>query len=105
MSNPPGPASGQDRPKNRGVADAPAPTLTLPKWVRAAAQNAALALLLLSSQVVGVARLARGALADTGSSTIGINGQLSALEVRQPPLFVVAPLAASAIAIHEPGPV
>ena len=70
-----------------------------------AAQNAALALLLLSSQVVGVEKLARGALADTCSSTIGIDGQLRALEVRQPPLFVAAPLAASAVPIRKPGPV
>jgi hypothetical protein len=38
-----------------------------------AAQNAALVLLLLSSQVVGVQTLARGALAYTGSATIGFD--------------------------------
>jgi hypothetical protein len=38
-----------------------------------AAQNAALVVLPPSLQVVGVERLVRGALADTGSSTIGFN--------------------------------
>jgi hypothetical protein len=41
-----------------------------------AAQNAALGLLLLSSQAVGVESLAGGALVDTGSSTIGLTDNL-----------------------------
>ena len=38
-----------------------------------AAQNAALGVLLLSLQVVGMERLAKAAFADTGSSTIGLD--------------------------------
>ena len=93
---PSGPASGRQSAQNRGVAHAPAPSVTSAKCVSCAAQNAALVVLPLSLQLVGVERLARGALADTGSSTIGFDGQLSAPKVRQPPLFVAA-LAASAI--------
>ena len=73
VSNPPGRPRDRAGRRNRGVAHAPAPSVTPPKWVSCAAQNAALGLPLLSSQVVGVERLARGALADTGSSTIGID--------------------------------
>jgi hypothetical protein len=40
------------------------------KCVSCAAQNAALGVLFLSLQVIGVERLAREALADTGSATI-----------------------------------
>ena len=54
-----------------GGGSRPAPSVTSAKCVSCAAQNAALVLPLLNSQVVGLERLARGALADTGSSTIG----------------------------------
>ena len=64
---------GTDKPQNRGVAHAPAPSVTPAKCVSCAAQNAALVVLPLSLQVVGVERLAREALADTGSSTIGFD--------------------------------
>ena len=70
---PSGPASGRTGPQNRGVAHAPAPSVTPAKCVSCAAQNAALVVLPLSLQVVGVERLAREALADTGSSTIGFD--------------------------------
>ena len=102
---PSGPASGRQSAPNRGVAHAPAPSVTSPKCVPCAAQNAALVVLPLSSQVVSVERLARGALAATGLSTTDFDGQLRAPEVRQPPLFVAAPLAASAVPIRKPGPV
>jgi len=38
-----------------------------------------------------------GTLTDTDSSIIGFDGQLGVPELRQPPLFVAAPLAASAV--------
>ena len=98
---PPGPSSGQDKPQNRGVAHAPTPSVTPAKCLSCAAQNAALVVLPLSLQVVGVERLAREALTDTGSSTNGCDSQLSVPELRQPPLFVAAPLAASAVP-HRP---
>jgi hypothetical protein len=59
-----------------------------------AAQDAALGVLLLSLQVVDVKRLAKAAIANTGSSSIGFDRQLSVPELRQPSLFVAAPLAA-----------
>ena len=73
VSNPPGRPRDGSRPQNRGVAHAPAPSVTPAKCVSCAAQNAALVVLPLSLQVVGVERLAREALADTGSSTIGFD--------------------------------
>jgi hypothetical protein len=51
----------------------------------------------LSSQLVSVVKLAREALTETGSSTTGFDEQLSVTELRQPLLFVAAPLAASAV--------
>jgi hypothetical protein len=94
---PSGPASGRHGPLNRGVAHAPALSVTPAKCVSCAAQNAALVVLPLRVQVVGMERLAREALADTGSSIIGFDRQLSVPELRQPPLFVAAPLPASAV--------
>ena len=94
---PSGPASGRQRPQNRGVAHAPAASVTPAKCVSCAAQNAALVVGALSLQVVDVDRLAREALTDTGSSTTCFGEQLSFPELRQPPLFVAAPLAASAV--------
>lgn len=61
--------SGSHRAETGGVAHAPAPSVTLAKWVSCAAQNAALVVLPIGLQVVGVDRLARKAVADTGSST------------------------------------
>ncbi len=98
---PSGPASGRQWAQNRGVAHAPAPSVTPAKCVSCAAQNAALVVLPLNLHVVGMERLAREALTDTGPSTTGFNEQLSVLEVRQPPLFVAAPLAASPISESE----
>ena len=72
--NPPGrPRDGSGQ--NRGVAHAPAASVTPAKWVSCAAQNAALVVppLPLTLQVVGEERLAREALADTGRSTIGFD--------------------------------
>ena len=54
---PSGPASGRQRVQNRGVAHAPALSATPAKCVSCAAQNAALVVLPLSLQVVGVERL------------------------------------------------
>ena len=74
---PSGPASGREAAKNRGVAHAPAPSATLAKCVSRAAQNAALLVLPFSLQVVGVKRLAREALADTGSPISGSTDNLA----------------------------
>jgi len=98
---PPGSTPGQDRPQYRGVAHAPAPSVTPAKCLSCAAQNAALGVRFLSLQLVGVERLATAAFADTGSSTIGFDWQFSVPELRQPPLFVAAPLAASAVSESE----
>lgn len=65
---PSGPASGRQSAPNRGVTHAPAPSVTSAKCVSCAAQNAALAALPLSLQVVGVERLATSGFADAGSS-------------------------------------
>jgi hypothetical protein len=94
---PSGPASGRQWVRNRGVAHAPAPSVTPAKCVSCAAQNAALVVLPLNLQVVGVQRLAREALADTGLATADFDEQHRVTELRQPPLFVAAPLAASAV--------
>jgi hypothetical protein len=75
--------------------------VTPAKCVSSAAQNAALVVLPLRLQVVDVERLARAAIADTGSSSIGFVWHLSDPELRQPPLFVAAPLAASAVSESE----
>jgi hypothetical protein len=75
----------------------PAPSVTPAKCVSCAAQNAALVVLPLNLQVVGVQRLAREALADTGLATADFDEQHRVTELRQPPLFVAAPLAASAV--------
>lgn len=65
---------GATRARNLGeVAHAPAQSATRSKRVRCAAQSAALVVGALSLQVVGVERLAREALADTGSSIIGFD--------------------------------
>jgi hypothetical protein len=65
---PSGPASGWQSAPNRGVAHAPAPSVTAAKCVSCAAQNAALVALPLSLQVVGVDGLATAGFADAGSS-------------------------------------
>ena len=70
---PSGPASGRQWVQNRGVAHAPAPSVTLAKCVSCAAQNAALVVPRLSLQVVGVERLAKAAIAVTGLSGIGFD--------------------------------
>jgi hypothetical protein len=75
--------------------------VTPAKCVSRAAQNAALGVLLLSLQVVRVEKLAKAAIADTGPSSIGFDRHLSVPERRQPPLFVAAPLAASAVSESE----
>ena len=98
---PSGPASGRQSAPNRGVAHAPALSATSAKCVSCAAQNAPLVVLSLNLQVVGVERLARATLIDTGPSTTGFDEQLSVTELRQPPLFVAAPLAASAVSKSE----
>jgi hypothetical protein len=99
-SNPPG--RPQDRTgRNIGGCSRPRSISDAAQVGSCAAQNAALVFLLLRSQGIGVERLARGALADTGPSTIGFDGQPGAPEVRQPPLFVAAPLAASAVPIKS----
>jgi hypothetical protein len=71
--------------------------VTPAKCVSCAARNAALVVLPLNLQVVGVERLAGKALTDTGSSTTDFDEQLGVTELRQPPLFVAAPVAASAV--------
>jgi hypothetical protein len=98
---PSGPASGRQSAQNRGVAHAPTPSVTPAKCVSRAAQNAALVVRPLSLQGVGGERLASEALTDIGSSTTALDEQLSAPELRQPPLFVAAPLAASAVSQGE----
>ena len=65
---PPGPASGRQRPQKRGVR--PPPSVTPAKCVSCAAQNAALVVLLRSLQVVSVRDLRETVLPDIGSSTI-----------------------------------
>ena len=70
---PSAPASGRQSAPNRGVADAPAPSVTSAKCVSCAAQNAALVALPLTLQVVGVERLATSGFADAGSSAIGFD--------------------------------
>ena len=69
--------------------------------MRFAAQNAALGVLFLGLQLVGVERLATTAFAGARSSTTGFVSQLGVPELRQPPLFVAAPLAASAVSKSE----
>jgi hypothetical protein len=64
---PSGPTSGRHEAKNRGVAHAPVLSVTLAKCVSCAAQNAALGVLLLGLQVVGIDRLAKAGFADIGS--------------------------------------
>ena len=101
MSNPPDrPLDGKPR-KTGGLLTPPAPSATPANCISCAAQNAARVILPLGFEVVGVERLAREALADTGSSIIGVDCQLSAPDLGQPPLFVTAPLAASAVSELE----
>ena len=72
VSNPPGRPRDGSRRRTGGLLTPPLIS-DAAKCVSCAAQNAALVVLPLSLQVVGVERLARKAFADTGSSTIGFD--------------------------------
>jgi hypothetical protein len=97
VSNPPGSGRDSSPVQTGGVAHAPTPSVTPAGCVRCAAQNAALVGLTLTLLIVGVERLATAAFADRSSSSTRFDWQLSVPELRQPPLFVAAPLAASAV--------
>ena len=96
----PGTALGRHRRKRWGVADAPALSVTSAKCVWCAAQNAALVVLPLNLQLVAVERVATRIPRGPGSRP-PVSTQPSVPELRQPPRFVAAPLAASAVSESE----